>query len=138
MNGVPPWAKTVSMFSTLKYALSAETSPMENPSAVLFTSGLNCGQSAASRSRISTAVTTWRKHVGRQWSLSQIGMEHWFNETLDWPPEAALDVEGAQLDRLREIAGRHRLLRVEPGEHLREQEPELVDVAPVGRGRTAL
>src|SRR5262249_9116441 len=57
--GDPPHSATASKFSRDRYALSALTSPTSNPFRVSLTSGTNCGQSAASLSRIRTAVTTF-------------------------------------------------------------------------------
>ena len=56
MNASPPIPATVSKFSRLPYAASADTSPMVKSLAVSLTSGANCGESAASLSRIRTAV----------------------------------------------------------------------------------
>src|SRR5258708_12552373 len=77
MNGAPPWANTASMFSTLRYALSADTSLTVKFLAVALTSGLNCGQSAASRSRISTAVTTCVLTPQAMWHFTQVLPERW-------------------------------------------------------------
>src|SRR5437868_6226728 len=72
MNPVPPHSATVSKFSTLAYALSAETSPMAKLLAVSLTSGTNCGQSPESLSSTRTAVTTFVLTPEHRWTLT-----HW-------------------------------------------------------------
>lgn len=63
-NNVPPCSATASKFSKLVYALSAETFPILNRLAVASTSGLNCGESPASRSRAAGGETAvdWRNY----------------------------------------------------------------------------
>src|SRR5262249_3900190 len=57
--GLPPSAATSSRLSRDRYALSAGTSLTVKFLAVVSTSGLNCGLSAASGPSMTTAVTTF-------------------------------------------------------------------------------
>src|SRR5688500_15314313 len=71
MKAVPPHSAATSKFSKLAYALSADTSPIWNVLAVSLTSGANCGQSAASRSRIRQAVTMFVLTPQAIWHFTQ-------------------------------------------------------------------
>src|SRR5262249_54923448 len=62
---------TASKFSKLAYALSADTSPMVKDRAVSLTSGTNCGESAASLSRMRTAATQLVRTPDATWHLTQ-------------------------------------------------------------------
>src|SRR5437764_4327818 len=59
MNAVPPSALTTPRFSWDRYALSADTLLIVKFCAVVSTSGLNWGASAASLPSMVTAVTTF-------------------------------------------------------------------------------